>query len=126
MTDREVQAISQFLLRFGHLGCYQITVCRRNVEELSRDQIGQAVLDIREAWKREGLDVERLYKVAVLAHQYRADQSACLAGCCGPWGEIEPVLPPGAGAALTVNQLYQAKMRAVRIPPPSDLAEGGE
>jgi hypothetical protein len=30
-----------------------------------RDQIGQAVLDIREAWKREGLDVERLYKVAV-------------------------------------------------------------
>jgi hypothetical protein len=26
MTDREVQAISQFLLRFGHLGCYQITV----------------------------------------------------------------------------------------------------
>jgi hypothetical protein len=27
MTDREVQAISQFLLRFGHLGCYQITVC---------------------------------------------------------------------------------------------------
>jgi len=30
-----------------------------------RDQIGQAVLDIREAWKREGLDVERRYKVAV-------------------------------------------------------------
>ena len=61
MTDREVQAISQFLLNFGYLGCYQITVCRRNVEELSREQIGQAVLDIREAWKREGLDVENLY-----------------------------------------------------------------
>jgi hypothetical protein len=98
MTDREVQAISQFLLKFGYLGCYQITVCRRNVEKLSRDQIGQAVLDIREAWKREGLDVERLYKVAVLAHQYRADQDECLPGCCGPWGEIEPVMPPGPGA----------------------------
>jgi hypothetical protein len=80
MTDREVQAISQFLLRFGHLGCYQITVCRRNVEELSKDQIGQAVLDIREAWKREGLDVERLYKVAVLAHQYRSRPVGLLAG----------------------------------------------
>jgi len=61
MTDREVQAISQFLLNFGYLGCYQITVCRRNVEKLSKDQIGQVVLDIREAWKREGLDVENLY-----------------------------------------------------------------
>jgi hypothetical protein len=45
----------------GYFGCHQITVCRRNVEKLSRDQIGQAVLDIREAWKREGLDVENLY-----------------------------------------------------------------
>ena len=126
MTDREVQAISQFLRTFGHLGCYQITACRRNVAELSKGQIAQAVLDIREAWKREGLDVERLYKVAVLAHQYRADQSACLPGCCGRWGEIDPVMPPGPGAALTVNQLYQARVRAVRIRPPSDLAEGSE
>jgi hypothetical protein len=110
----------------GYFGCHQITVCRRNVEKLSRDQIGQAVLDIREAWKREGLDVERLYKVAVLAHQYHADQSACLPGCCGPWGEIEPVMPPGPGAALTVNQLFQARVRAVRIPLPSDLAQGNE
>ena len=45
----------------GYFGCHQIAVCRRNVEKLSRDQIGQAVLDIREAWKREGLDVENLY-----------------------------------------------------------------
>ena len=45
----------------GYFGCHQITVCRRNAEKLSRDQIGQAVLDIREAWKREGLDVENLY-----------------------------------------------------------------
>jgi hypothetical protein len=109
-----------------HLGCYQIIICRptKQVKQLSRDQIGQAVLDIREAWKRESLDVERLYKVAVLAHQYRADQYECLPGCCGPWGEIEPVMPPGPGAVLTVNQLYQARMRAVRIPLPSDLAEG--
>ena len=52
----------------GYFDCYQITACRRNVAELSKDQIGQAVLDIREAWKREGLDVERLYKVAVLVY----------------------------------------------------------
>jgi len=45
----------------GYFGCYQITVCRRNVEKLSKDQIGQVVLDIREAWKREGLAVENLY-----------------------------------------------------------------
>ena len=126
MTDREVQAISQFLLKFGYLGCYQITVCRGNVEKLSRDQIGQAVLDIREAWKREGLDVERLYKVAVLAHQYRADQDECLPGCCGPWGEIEPVMPPGPGATLTVNQLYQARMRAVAIRPQLNAPTGDE
>ena len=128
MTDREVQAISQFLLKFGHLGCPQVIVCRptREVKKLSRDQIGQAVLDIRKAWKREGLDVERLYKVAVLPRQYRTDQSACLPGCCGPWGEIHPVMPPGPGAALTVNQLYQARMRAVRIPSPADPAEGDQ
>ena len=128
MTDWEVQAISQFLLKFGHLGCYQIIICRptKTVKKLSRDQIGRAVLDIRDAWKREGLDVERLYKVAVLAHQYRADQDACLPGCCGPWDEIEPVMPPGPGAVLTVNQLSQARLRAVRIPSPADPAEGGE
>jgi len=40
MTDREVQAISQFLGRFEHFGCYQIMACRRNVAELSKDQIG--------------------------------------------------------------------------------------
>jgi hypothetical protein len=110
----------------GYFGCYQITVCRRNVEKLSRDQIGQAVLDIREAWKREGFDVENLDKIAVLAHPYRADQDECLPGCRGRWGEIEPVMPPEPGAVLTVNQPYQARMRAVRIPTPSDLAEEGE
>ena len=126
MTDREVQAISQVLRTFGHLGCYQITACRRNVAELSKGQMAQAVLDIREAWKREGLDVERLYKVAVLAHQYHADQSACLPGCCGPWGEIEPVMPPGPGAALTVNQLFQARVRAVAIRPQLNAPKGDE
>ena|SRR5437879_3571619 len=126
MTDREVQAISKFLLKFGYLGCHQIIQCRRTVKKLSRDQIGQTVFDIREAWKREGLDVERLYTVAVLAHHYVADQHECLPGCCGPWGEIEPVMPPGPGAPLTLNQFYQATMRAVRIPSPTDPAEGAE
>jgi hypothetical protein len=96
------------------------------VAELSKDQIAQVVLDIREAWKREGLDVERLYTVAVLAHQYRADQFACLPGCCGPWGEIEPVMPPGPGAALTVKQLYQARMRTVAIRPQVNAPKGHE
>jgi hypothetical protein len=94
--------------------------------EAVEDQIGQAVLDIREAWKREGFVVENLYKIAVLAHHYRADQDECLPGCRGRWGEIEPVMPPEPGAVLTVNQPYQARMRAVRIPTPSDLAEEGE
>ena len=85
-------------------------------EKLSREQIDQGVLEIREAWKREGLDIERLYKVAVLAHQYRADQYECLPGCCGRWGEIEPLMPPGPRAALTVNQLYQDGTKAVLFP----------
>lgn len=56
MTDREVQAITQFLLKFGYLGCHQIIQCRRIVEKMSRGQIAEAVLDIRASWKREGLD----------------------------------------------------------------------
>ena len=121
MTDREVQAIEQFLQKFGYLGCYQIAR-RHAVTKMTEEQIAQAVLDIREGWRREGLDVERLYKVAVLAHQYHADQCVCLPACCRPWGEIEPVMAPGSGGPLTMSQLNQAMMRAVPIPPPSDPA----
>jgi hypothetical protein len=80
-----------------YFGSYQITVCRRNVEKLSRDQIDQAVLDIREAWKREDLDVENLHKIVVLAHHYRADQDKCLSG---------------------------PEMCVIRIPPPSRCSRG--
>src|SRR5215470_10178379 len=121
MTDREVQAITQFLQKIGYLGCYHVTQCRRTRRAMSDDEMAQAVLDVRAAWRQEGLDVERLYTMAVLAHHYRTDQPACLPGCCGPWGEIEPVMPPGPGGALTLNQFHDAKMRAIRVPPPSEL-----
>ncbi len=32
----------------------------------------------------------------------------------------------GGGAVLTVNQLYEARLRAVRIPLPSDPTEGDQ
>ncbi len=114
MTDREVKAIAQFLETFGYFGCFQIAQ-RRVVKKMSEEQIAQAVLHIREDWRREGLDVERLYKVAGLAHHYHADQWVCLPACCRSWGEIDPVMPPGPGSPLTLGQLREAMMRAVPI-----------
>lgn len=106
------------ILVFGYLGCLQIAHRRatRAISEMSEEQVAQKILDIREGWRREGLDVERIYKVAVLAHHYRADRWKCLPACCRPWGDIEPVMPPGPGAPLTMAQLDQAMMRAVPIP----------
>jgi len=88
---------------------------------MSEQEIAQAVLEMREAWAREGLDVERIFKVAVVAHHYRADQEVCLPACCTPWGDVQPVMPPGPGAPLTTAQLDRALARAVPISPP-DLA----
>ena len=36
-------------------------------------------------------------------------------------GHIEPVVLPGPDGALTLNQFYDAKVRAVRVPPLSEL-----
>jgi hypothetical protein len=74
------------------------------------------VLDMREAWAREGLDVERIFKVAIMAHQYQADQWVCLPACCRPWGDLEPVMPPGRGSPLTMAQFDRAQAGAVPIP----------
>ncbi len=118
MTDREVHAIKQFLQEFGYLGCFQISQRRadRDITKMSEEQVAQKVLDIREAWRQEGLDVDRLYAVALMAHHYNADRYKCLPACCRPWGEIKPVMPPGRGSPLTMAQFDQARMRAVPIP----------
>jgi hypothetical protein len=118
MTDREVLAIKQFLEIFGYLGCFQISQRRadRPITNMSEEQVAQKVLDIREAWRREGLDVDRLYAVALMAHHYNADRYRCLPACCRPWGEINPVMPPGRGSPLTMAQLDRAMAGAVPIP----------
>jgi hypothetical protein len=89
MTDREVQAIKQFLQEFGYLGCFQIAQRRadRDIMKMSEEQVAQKVLDIRAAWALEGLDVDRLYAVVLMAHHYNADRYKCLPGCCRPRGE---------------------------------------
>lgn len=115
MTDREVEAITQFLKKFGYLGCFEISQ-RRAVRKLSEQEIAQTVLDMREAWAREGLDVDRIFKVAVMAHQYQADQWVCLPACCRPWGDLDPVMPPGRGSPLTMAQFDRARAGAVPIP----------
>ena len=48
MTDREVQAISQFLREFGYLGCFDIAQRRadRAITKMSEEQVAQKVLDI--------------------------------------------------------------------------------
>jgi len=118
VTDREVQAISQFLREFGYLGCFDIAQRRadRDITKMSEEQVAQKVLDIREAWRQEGLDVDRLYAVALMAHHYHADRYKCLPACCRPWGEIKPVMPPGRGSPLTMAQLDRAMAGAVLIP----------
>jgi hypothetical protein len=100
MTDREVQAIKQFLQEFGYLGCFQIAQRRadRDIMKMSEEQVAQKVLDIRAAWALEGLDVDRLYAVALMTHHYNADRYKWLPACCRPWGEIQPVMPPGRPA----------------------------
>lgn len=118
MTDREVDVIKTFLKTFGYLGCFHIAQRRgdRDIMKMSEEQVAQKVLDIREAWRQEGLDVDRLYAVALMAHHYRADRWKCLPACCRPWGDINPVMPPGRGSPLTMAQLDRAQAGAVPIP----------
>src|SRR5689334_20271190 len=48
----------------------------------------------------EGLDAERLYKVATIAihfEAYKLPGPICMPACCRPWGALEPACPPGPG-----------------------------
>jgi hypothetical protein len=67
MTDREVEAISDFLRHFGSFGCRQICVRRAEPNPRTPEDVGRVVLESLAAWRAEGLDAERLYKVATIA-----------------------------------------------------------
>jgi hypothetical protein len=96
--------------------------------------VAHFVLETLAAWRAEGLDAQRLYKVATIAihfDPYKLPGAICMPACCRPWGEMEPACPPGPGRPLTGAQLQQALLRAVPIGPapapdaplPDDLDE---
>src|SRR6266853_2678419 len=121
MTDREVEAISDFLRHFGSFGCRQISVRRTEPKPRTPEDVGRVVLESLAAWRAEGLDAERLYKVATIAihfEAYKLPGPICMPACCRPWGALEPACPPGPGRPLTGAQLQQALLRAVPIGPP--------
>ncbi|HTC24557.1 MAG TPA: hypothetical protein VK688_09350 [Gemmatimonadales bacterium] len=121
MTDREVEAISHFLRHFGSFSCRQICVRRTEPQPRTVEDVGTFVLETLATWRAEGLDAERLYKVATIAIHFEAFNlpwSMCKPACCRPWGELNPACPPGPGRPLTGAQLHQALMRAVPIGPP--------
>ena len=83
--------------------------------------MGHFVLETLATWRAEGLDAERLYKVATTAihfDPYKLPGIICMPACCRPWGRVEPACPPGPGRPLTGAQLQQALLRAVPIGPP--------
>jgi hypothetical protein len=134
MTDREVEAISHFLRHFGSFSCRQICVRRTEPQPRTVEDVGTFVLETLATWRAEGLDAERLYKVATIAIHFEAFNlpwSMCMPACCRPWGELNPACPPGPGRPLTGAQLHQALIRAVPIGPqpaadaplPDDLDE---
>ena len=121
MTDREVEAISHFLRHFGSFGCRQICVRRTEPKPRTPEDVGHFVLETLATWRAEGLDAERLYKVATIAihfDPYKLPGAICMPACCRPWGALEPACPPGPGRPLTGAQLQQALLRAVPIGPP--------
>jgi hypothetical protein len=121
MTDREVEAISDFLRHFGSFGCRQICVRRTEPKARTPEDVGHFVLETLATWRAEGLDAERLYKVATIAihfDPYKLPGIICMPACCRPWGTVEPACPPGPGRPLTGAQLQQAMLRAVPIGPP--------
>lgn len=123
MTDREVEAISNFLRPFGSFGCRQISVRRAEPTPRTQEEVGRFVLDTLATWRGEGLDAERLYKVATIALQFEAYKlpwGLCMPACCRPWGGVGPACPPGPGGPRTGAQLEWALLRAVPIGPPSE------
>src|SRR6266478_2474992 len=96
MTDREVEAISAFLRHFGSFGCRQICVRRAEPKPRTPEDVGRVVLESLAAWRAEGLDAERLYKVATIAihfEAYKLPGPICMPACCRPWGALEPACP---------------------------------
>jgi hypothetical protein len=93
MMDREVEAISDFLRHFGSFGCRQICVRRAEPKPRTLEDVGRFVLEILAAWRAEGLDAERLYKIATIAIQfdaYKLPGTMCMPACCRPWGRWTP------------------------------------
>ena len=116
MTDREVEAIWDFLQHFGSFGCRQICVRRAAPKPRTPEDVGHFVLETLATWRAEGLDAERLYKVATTAihfDPYKLPGTICMPACCRPWSAVEPACPPGPGRPLTGAQLQQALLRAV-------------
>ncbi len=80
MTDREVEAISDFLQHFGSFGCRQICVRRSAPRPRTPEEVGAVVLETLARWRAEGLDAERLYQVATIAvhfDAYKLQGSVC-------------------------------------------------
>ena len=101
MTDREVEAISAFLRHFGSFGCRQISVRRAEPKPRTPEDVGRVVPESLAAWRAEGLDAERLYKVATIAihfDPYKLPGIICMPACCRPWGRWNPHARPGRAA----------------------------
>ncbi len=79
MTDREVEALSDFLQHFGVFKCRQTSVRRADPKPRSEEELGRLVLATLARWRAEGLDAERLYKLATIIVHFDAPTS-----CPGP------------------------------------------
>jgi hypothetical protein len=100
MTDREVEALSHFLRHFGNFGCRQISGRRTEPRSQTPEEVGRFVLETLAAWRAEGLDAERLYKVATIAIHFEAYKPALdhvYAGVLPTVGRAHPRVPARAG-----------------------------
>ena len=120
MTDREVDALSDFLQLFGVFQCRGISVRRSAPKPRTEEELGRLVLDTLARWRAEGLDAERLYKVATIVLHFDVCSlpgGMCMPACCRPWGELAASCPPGPGRPRTGAQLQNALLRAIPIGP---------
>jgi hypothetical protein len=124
MTDREVEAISDFLRHFGSFGCRQICVRRTEPKPRTPEDVGRFV---RRAWPpggRKGLmpsGCTKSPRSRFTSRPTKLPGPICMPACCRPWDEVEPACPPGPGRPLTGAQLQQALLRAVPIGSPQGL-----
>ena len=122
MTDREVEALSDFLQHFGVFQCRGISVRRSAPKPRTEEELGRLVLDTLVRWRAEGLDAERLYKIATIVLHFDACSlpgGMCMPACCRPWGELAATCPPRPGGPRTGAQLQNALLRAIPIGPAS-------